>query len=80
MALNVLQRALREYTTDDFAPWKWFALTKWYALAILLPEFCEPLAGPKMDRAWTIVEAAFGGYRQKVFKKKFVVCAGKAYA
>jgi len=25
VALNVLERALRKYTIDDFAPWKWFA-------------------------------------------------------
>ena len=61
-SLDVLDRALQKYEHDGLRPWKWFAWTKWYALAVLLSELCEHATGPQVDRAWKIVEAGFANY------------------
>ena len=64
VALDVLDRALQKYSNDDFKPWRWFAWSKGYALAVLLAELCEHTTGPRIDRAWNITKPDLQSTRQ----------------
>lgn len=62
VATNVLHRTLRKADNMDFKVWAWFSWITWYALAILLAELCEHTEGPRVDKAWDVLEASFAKY------------------
>ncbi|KPI42911.1 uncharacterized protein AB675_1827 [Cyphellophora attinorum] len=64
LSLDVLEQGTMKFSTSEFAAWKWFAWSKWYAVAILLSELCQYTCGTLHDRAWTAAERAFAIYKQ----------------
>jgi hypothetical protein len=64
LSLDVLEQGTRKFSTSKFGAWKWFAWSKWYAVAILLSELCQYTCGPLYDRARTASERAFAIYKQ----------------
>lgn len=64
LALDVLEQGRRKYSKPKLAIWRWFAWSKWYALAIVLAELCHYTSGPLYDRAWAITDIAFNAYKQ----------------
>lgn len=64
LALDVLEQGQRKYSKPGFGLWKWFAWSKWYALAVLLAELCQYTSGPLYKRAWVVAELALPNYEQ----------------
>lgn len=51
---------------DKSAQFGWFFIckyTQWHAMAYLLIELCQQTTGPVVDRAWAVLDAIFGDFK-----------------
>lgn len=62
VASDALERATQKRTNDAFKPWRWFAWTKWYDLAVLPAELCKQTSGEKFDCSGKLAEAGFASF------------------
>ena len=72
VAMDVVDRSLQKYGNDGFRPWKWFAWTKWYALAVLLAELCEHTAVHDLTERGRLPKLVF----QEIGKQSMTVVYG----
>ncbi|KAF2754216.1 hypothetical protein EJ05DRAFT_504316 [Pseudovirgaria hyperparasitica] len=59
VARLILESNLLKADDARFKPWAWFAWPKWYALAVLLAELCQPRTNSGIERAWDVAERSF---------------------
>lgn len=61
---EILELDLKLATDKEVAPWAWLPRSwiKWYALAVLLAELCEPRCSELTERAYSVAKDAFNRY------------------
>ena len=63
---EVLECSLQKSTEQELQQWKWLTPNKWFALAVVLAELCNPKERAFTQHAWTVAEDCFTIYAETV--------------